>query len=120
MKHPVVWFEVIGDSSDALQGFYGELFEWTLKKDDTPLQYGMIEPKEGERGIGGGVGQSANGFPKGTRFYVSTPDLEASVKRAVALGGKQIMPPTDLPDGPAIALIADPEGQVVGLVKEHA
>lgn len=120
MKHPVIWFEVIGDSSDKLHGFYGELFGWQLKTDKSPLKYGMFERKDEEAGIGGGIGQSANGYPKGARFYVATADLDKSVREAIALGGKQVMPPTDLPDGPSIAMIADPEGTVVGLVKQPA
>jgi hypothetical protein len=34
------------------------------------------------------------------------------------LGGKTIQPPTSVPGGVTFALFADPEGHVVGLVKE--
>jgi predicted enzyme related to lactoylglutathione lyase len=50
-------------------------------------------------------------------FYVESDDLKASLDKAESLGGKRVMEPMDIPDGPAIAMFADPQGNVVGLVK---
>ena len=47
-------------------------------------------------------------------FYVGTDDPQASLDKAVALGGTVIMPVTELPQV-TIALFADPEGHVIGL-----
>ena len=33
MKHPVVWFEVLGKDGPKLQRFYSELFGWQIKSD---------------------------------------------------------------------------------------
>jgi hypothetical protein len=32
------------------------------------------------------------------------------------IGGKTVLPPTDVPEGPSLALFSDPEGNVIGLV----
>jgi len=34
-----------------------------------------------------------------------------------SLGGKTVMPPTDVPGGPTIAMFTDPAGNVTGLLK---
>ena len=49
-------------------------------------------------------------------FYVGADDPQAMLDRAEQLGGKTILPVTELPEV-TIALFADPEGHVVGLAK---
>ena len=66
-------------------------------------------------GIGGGIGQSPSGNGHVT-FYVGTDDPQETLEKAEQLGGKTIMPVTELPQV-TIALFADPEGHVVGLAK---
>lgn len=45
-------------------------------------------------------------------------DLKAYLGKVESMGGKTVMPPMDIPGGPTLALFADPEGNVVGMVKE--
>ena len=52
--------------------------------------------------------------------YVEVNDLQAYLDKAEKLGGKTIMPPTEIPDQVTLAMFTDPEGNVIGLVKsEH-
>lgn len=37
MKHPVMWFEVLGQDGAKLQQFYSRLFGWKLNADN-PLK----------------------------------------------------------------------------------
>jgi len=32
------------------------------------------------------------------------------------LGGKRLLPPAELPDGPTLAMFADPDGNITGLI----
>ena len=113
MDGAVLHFEVVGKDLATLESFYGDLFGW--KTQSIPeLSYAMVE-KEGA-GIGGGIGQAQNGGPGHVTFYVSTDDPQATLDKAVALGGSVVMPVTELPQV-TIALLADPEGHVVGIVK---
>ena len=41
----------------------------------------------------------------------------AEIEKISSLGGRTVQEPMDVPNGPTIALFADPEGHVVGLVK---
>jgi predicted enzyme related to lactoylglutathione lyase len=45
------------------------------------------------------------------------PDLEASLEFIERLGGKRVLDPFAVPDGPTYALFADPDGNVVGLAR---
>jgi uncharacterized protein len=116
MSHPVVWFEVMGDNGERLQSFYSKLFGWKIDASN-PMKYGMVEAVQGQ-GIPGGVGQLGDKpYPKVT-FYVSTSAIERSLKQASELGGKVLMPRTELPGGPILGMFTDPEGNAIGLVEE--
>ncbi len=114
MKHPVVWFEVIGNDGDSLREFYSSLFGWKIDADN-PTKYGMVDTK-GDKGIPGGVGQTRGPEAPRVTFYVETPDLAATLAKAGGLGGKTLLPPTPIGDGGTIALFEDPQGHVIGLV----
>jgi uncharacterized protein len=113
MANAVVHFEILGPDGPALQKFYGELFGWAIDANN-PQNYGIVQPTE--PGIGGGVSASQDGSAVVT-FYVDTDDLAASLKKAESLGGKTVQPPMDIPGGPSVATFADPQGNMIGLVK---
>jgi uncharacterized protein len=113
MANAVVHFEVVGKDLEKLTSFYTTLFEW--KTQSIPeMGYTLVE-KEGD-GIAGGIGRDQNGGAGHVTFYVLTPDPQATLDRAVELGGRVVMPVTELPQV-TIALFADPEGHVVGISK---
>jgi predicted enzyme related to lactoylglutathione lyase len=41
-------------------------------------------------------------------FYVEVPDLEAALSKVESLGDSRVMEPTDVPEGPSIAMFTDP------------
>jgi predicted enzyme related to lactoylglutathione lyase len=45
-------------------------------------------------------------------------DLRDSLVQAEELGGKVLMQPIDVPQGPTVARISDPEGNVLTLVQQ--
>jgi len=113
-KNPVTHFEVIGKDGKKLQDFFSGLFGWKIDANN-PMNYGMTDA--GETGIGGGIGPGREGDAGHVTFYVEVDDLAAHLKKAEGLGGKTVMPPSAVPGGPEIAMLADPEGHVIGLVK---
>ena len=111
-----VWIDLASTDSTKSQEFYGKLFGWKIDASN-PMKYGMVEAVQGQ-GIPGGVGQLGDKpYPKVT-FYVSTSAIERSLKQASELGGKVLMPRTELPGGPVLGMFADPEGNAIGLVEE--
>jgi uncharacterized protein len=112
MANPVVHFEVVGNDGAKLQDFYGKLFDWKINADNE-MNYGIVD--NGGEGINGGVGQTPDGSGHVT-FYVQVPDINAQLEKAEGMGGKTVMPRTEM-DMVTMALFADPEGNVVGLVE---
>jgi predicted enzyme related to lactoylglutathione lyase len=112
--HRVIHFEVVGKDGPALQRYYSDLFAWNLNTDN-PGGYGMTSPDQ--TGIVVGVGASPDGSGGWVTGYVKVDDIDATLARATELGGSVIMPKMS-PDGTAqLALVADPEGHVLGLTE---
>jgi hypothetical protein len=53
-------------------------------------------------------------------FYVGVPDVGAALADAERLGGTRMMGPDKVMEGVEIGLFTDPEGRVVGLLKDPA
>ena len=114
MSSRIVHFEIMGGSSGELEAFYAGLFGWKINSNN-PMHYGFIEAGE-PRAVTGGVGVSHDGGKRVT-VYVQVDDLQATLDKAEKLGGKTILPPSDVPGGPRIAMFADPAGNVTGLMQ---
>ncbi len=115
MPNPVVHFEVLGRDAAALQRFYGDAFDWQLQ-DAMEGSYYMVDTGV-ENAVAGGVGAVPDSGSGHVTFYVEVDDPAAALEKISQLGGSTVQPPMDVPGGPTIALFADPEGHVVGLVK---
>ena len=114
MGNPVIHFEVSGNDGPALQQFYASMFDWKIDSSN-PMGYGLVDTDSDGQGIGGGV-TAAEAGPS-VSIYVEVPDLEAALAKASGLGGKTIVEPTVIPDMVTFAMFADPEGNMIGLVK---
>lgn len=113
---PVVHFQIRAKYQAKQEAFYREMFDWDITQNEgTP--FATIPPGKGPpvEGIGGSILQSDRG--PAIVVYIQVADLGESLLQAEKLGGKAILQPVDLPDGPTIAQIEDPEGNLVGLVQ---
>ncbi len=113
MPHPVIHFEIAAKDEKKLHDFYARLFDWEVSY-QPELSYAMIMPNAGS-GIDGGIGPAQG--KGGVTFYVQVPDLQAALDKAVSLGGTVVMPPMEVPNVVALAQFADPEGNLIGLVR---
>ena len=122
MGQPVVHFEVIGTDGEKLQQYYSELFGWEIDSNNE-MKYGMVArdsnlSPDGQPGIGGGVAGGPPGYEGHVTFYVAVPDVEAALAKAEELGGKRIMGPEKIMDMVELGQFSDPEGHVIGVVKD--
>ena len=110
---PVVHFEVAARDPETIRSFYAAMFNWKIG-DGSIMR---IEPGVGgpEPGPGGHIRQSDR---SGVSLYVQVRDLAQAVGRTVELGGTVIAEPFDVPAGPTLAFIADPEGNGIALVQQ--
>ena len=116
MKHPVMWFEVLGSNAPKLRKFYGDVFGWTFRSGDSP--YGIVETDPAS-GIPGGIGPVYPGTRPWVTFYVQTPDIATSLSDIERRGGTVVLPRTEMPDV-TLAVFEDPEGHAIGLVEARA
>lgn len=110
MGNHVIHVEVTGKDSAKLQTFYKDVFGWTF--DTTNPNYGMARWGD----LSAGVGAAQDGGPGFVTFYVHSDDPKGVLAKAEASGGRVIMPLTEVAPETTIALFADPEGHVVGLM----
>lgn len=116
MGQPVAFFEIISPDHERAQKFYGELFGWKMAADPAMSGYGLVDTGAGEGAIGGGIGPGQGPDDNGVKIYMRVDDLDAYLDRAEKLGGRRLVPPTDLPgDFGRFAIFADPDGNQVGL-----
>ena len=113
--HPVVHIEILGIDAPRLQRFYADLFGWKITLNPAGYGYEPVAPAQ-PVALTGGVGRSPQGRPLAI-FYVKVADPAATLKRVEELGGKIAMPPVEVPGGITFARFADPEGNIVGLVR---
>ena len=96
-----------------MREFYRRMFTWEIG--DGPFM--IIDPGIGGPEPGPG-GHMRAGDQPGVTLYVQVRDLRESLERAVELGGAAIVEPFDVPGGPTLAGIRDPEGNTVMLVQQ--
>lgn len=110
---PVVHWVIHAVDVDAQRAFYEALFQWNVEDGFFP----MIDA-----GLGGPEPGPAGHFePRdtpGVSLWIQVRDLRETLDRAVELGGAIDSEPFDVPGGPTLAAIRDPEGNPVGLVQQ--
>ncbi len=117
VPNPVVHVEILGSDAPRLQRFYAELFGW--KTTLNPVGYGYVPVAPAPPvALTGGVGPSPQRQPL-VIFYVKVADPASTLKMAEALGGRIVMPPVEVPGGIIFARFADPEGNIVGIVRRQ-
>jgi predicted enzyme related to lactoylglutathione lyase len=110
---PVVHWEIEARDPERMRAFYSAMFNWDIG--DGPIMgvpAGLGGP---EPGPAGHIRQSDR---SGFNLYVQVRDLRASMAQAAELGGAVVFEPFDVPGGPTLAGITDPEGNSVVLVQQ--
>jgi predicted enzyme related to lactoylglutathione lyase len=108
-----MWYELLTDDVDAAVNFYGPILGWKVTKaEGTEHDYHIIHADDGD--IGGMMVLPADAKAHGMRptwlGYVTVDNVDAAAAKIVADGGKEHMPPTDVPGIIRFALVADPQG----------
>jgi uncharacterized protein len=110
---PVVHWEIVARDAERQAAFYRELFHWEIGTGPImriPAGLGGPEP--------GPNGHIRSGPQPAVALYVQVRDLRASLDQAVRLGGAITAEPFDVPDGPTLGAITDPEGNPLVLVQQ--
>jgi uncharacterized protein len=106
-----VWQDLMTNDVDGAIKFYTQVTGWkTMPWAENQQPYTMWAV--GETPIGGVMANNpeAAGMPPMWLAYISTPDTDATVKRAVESGAKVHVEPRDIPTVGRFAVLQDPQG----------
>jgi len=107
------WNELVSTDAGSARSFYGDLFGWTSQPFPADPAYSIL--RIGAKPVGGLMQAPGSGVPSHWLHYVMVTDLDASIAKAVRLGGGVRVPSMTVPDVGRIAVLADPQGAVFGL-----
>jgi predicted enzyme related to lactoylglutathione lyase len=106
------WFEIGTDDPAAAERFYGDVFGWTVARDDTRSTdpaYRIFTTGDPE-GLHGGLFATEGKMPSYAVITVLVEDVETACRRAEAAGGQVQRPPQVNPAGVSFAHLLDPAG----------
>jgi predicted enzyme related to lactoylglutathione lyase len=115
MSHPIVHAEIRSSDPDATRKFFGELFGWTYPNEGAFPGYTFVET-----GVPGALYTAISPLQGDTdlvTFFVGVEDMASAIADTTRLGGTIVQEPVAVP-GVSFALIADPQGHIVGLAQQ--
>jgi uncharacterized protein len=115
MPHPIVHAEIRSADPDATRAFFGDLLGWTYPGEGAFPGYTFVDT-----GVPDALYTAISPLQGGSdlvTFFVGVDDMNAVIERAKGLGGRVVQAPQQVP-GVTFALIADPQGHVVGLAQQ--
>lgn len=114
------WYELMTSDLDGAQAFYGSLARWEMR-DSGATHMTYILASAGPTPVAGLMRLPdelvARGVPPHWLGYVAVDDVDATVARVLALGGRVHAPADDIPDVGRYAVVADPQGATFGLMR---
>jgi predicted enzyme related to lactoylglutathione lyase len=112
------WNELNTGDPDRAAAFYTGLLGWETEKQ--PMgDFIYTYFKQGERRNGGmmQVTPEMGPIPPHWAVYFAVDDCDGKAARATALGGRVLVPPTDVPDVGRFSILQDPQGAAFAIVK---
>jgi predicted enzyme related to lactoylglutathione lyase len=115
-----IWYELMSPDIAAAKRFYGEVVGWTAQDMPMPdMTYTLFNVSGA--GVAGAMALTAEnkvqGIPPNWTGYVCVDDCDAAAAKAKSLGGSVMREPFDIPGVGRIAIIADPHGAVIAIMK---
>ena len=119
MSGRFTWNELMTNDIARTKAFYGQTLGWTF--DPFPMpdgEYWIAKAPDGTpaAGIMPMDPQDTESQP-GWLAYVQVDDLDRAVMAVTSAGGQILQPAMDIPNVGRIAVIEDPAGAVIGLMK---
>lgn len=110
------WADLQTTDPAAARSFYGKVLGWQFTEIPGPTPYAVGSVEEGMTGGIAALPDRARqaGAPPHWQSYVAVDDVEATVAKAVELGGSIIAPVMTMETG-SMAVLADPTGGVFAL-----
>jgi predicted enzyme related to lactoylglutathione lyase len=114
-----LWDELAADDVEGAKRFYSQVFGWTSSEMDMGEAgvYTMFQ-RAGDAQAAGLMQKPADvPGPAHWLIYLGADDVDATIEKAVRLGGTKLTGPMDIPTVGRIAVLQDPTGAAFGLFK---
>jgi uncharacterized protein len=112
------WNELATKDTARAGEFYSEVFGWEKNVQQMgPMTYTSF--MNGDRPAGGMYepGPEMGEMPPNWMVYFAVADTDATLARALELGGKSCAPPMDVPGVGRMAVMTDPQGAAFAVIK---
>ncbi len=129
----IIHFEIHATNTERLAKFYGEVFDWEIRKwDNQNMDYWIVmtgpDIKKGEvanePGINGGITGRKGPAPKGKEpisSFVCTihvPSVDVYIRKIKSAGGKLAIPKMAIPGLAWLAYCKDIDGNLFGIFED--
>jgi len=116
-----IWYELMTADPEGAKAFYDAVIGWTISEGAPEFNgYRMIGTSDG-KSAGGLLPLTDEMQQHGARptwlGYISVADVDRAVTGIEAAGGKALMPAFDIPNVGRIAMVADPQGAPLYVMK---
>jgi uncharacterized protein len=114
----VVWVDLVTPDVERAEAFYGKLFGWSFQKIGHGSRGYTLALLGGEPVAGMMHVALPQGEPKRARWigFISVPDVPAAQRLVLSQGGKVLVSARSFPKRGDLAVLADPEGTIFGVL----
>jgi uncharacterized protein len=116
-RDTVVWSELMTPDPEKAGAFYSELFGWDREGFEGNADYTVFSQEGSENGVAGMMPPPMEGVPPVWALYIETDDVDGIAIKVKDAGGQIFMEPTDMAGVGRLAMIADPQNVVFGLLQ---
>jgi uncharacterized protein len=111
-KRSIAHIEIPSANPEVSSKFYHDLFGWEYQTVTEPGPYTMFQTGNS----GGGYSPLSDQVKPGNiLIYISSPDIDADLKKAESLGATIVMPKDAVPGFGSLAIFIDPTGNQIAL-----
>jgi predicted enzyme related to lactoylglutathione lyase len=121
-QHPIHWFEIFVADMERAVRFYQKVLNIELRRTSEDGRPMALFASAAQDGVGGALVRQPGREPtnQGVLIYLdANGKLDACLARAEHAGGTVVQAKTDIGPPGFIALVRDPEGNLVGLHSER-
>jgi hypothetical protein len=115
----ICWAELETRNVDACGKFYSKLFNWEPSVQDMPgMKYTIFNAGKDQRaGMMAMNAQAPAAMPSHWTVYFGVDNCDKRAAQISQLGGKVVVPPTDIPEVGRFAMAMDPQGAFFAILQ---
>jgi uncharacterized protein len=116
----IVHFDIPADNLERAKNFYAKLFGWKFQRPLEEMEYYLMETEDldGKPGPGGGLGKRGTADQRIVN-YIGVISIDEYLSKVQELGGKVLMPKSEVPGWGFLAICMDTENNTFGLWEDY-